>query len=84
VTVYSGIDGVYAFKGNKKEEELDELKRQDYMIVGLDYSYRSPVTQILRTNYFFVDFVHKNRLEQLLKTIDNETVAVASHLGRKT
>jgi len=83
ITIYSGIDGVYALHGKKQtEENLDALKLEDYTIVGLDYSYRSPVSQQLRTNYFFVDFLHKDRLSDLLKTIDNETQAVASHLGK--
>lgn len=71
ITVYSGIDGIYEIQNNNVEE-LDKLQPSDYSIFGLNYSYRSVVTTGLRTQEFFVEFLHKNLFKKYLATVEWE------------
>lgn len=65
VVVYSGIDGIYAIK--RENADLDKLEPKKRLILGLDYSYKSVVDNKLKTQQFFIDFVHKDELGNFIE-----------------
>ena len=82
LVVYSGIQGIYALKRNDIAN-LDKLKFQDNLTAAFNYSYRSVVDGQLKTQYFCIDLIKRDRFEEMLeKKIIPETESLARHFGR--
>jgi len=67
IVVYSGIEGIYAIK--RKGADLDKLEPKKELIFGLNYSYRSVVDNKLKTNHFYIDFIHQGGLGDFVEEI---------------
>lgn len=79
VVVFSGIDGIYEIKNNDIGE-LDNLEKKEHSIFSLNYSYRSVVDGVLKTQQFYIDFLHKNKLESHITTILKEAEELQKYL----
>jgi hypothetical protein len=79
VVVYGGIDGLYEIKeGDIKN--LDNLKKQDNLMFGLKYSYRSVVSGGLKTKHFYIDFIREDRLKDYIDMILKEAEELKKYL----
>jgi len=67
IVVYSGIEGIYAIK--RKEADLDKLEPKKELIFGLNYSYKSVVDNKLKTNHFYIDFIHQDSLGNFIEDV---------------
>ena len=65
LVIYSGIGGIFPIR--KQEADLTKLSLEKRSIFGLDYSYRSSVDEKLKTNKFFIDFIHQDELEKFIE-----------------
>jgi hypothetical protein len=69
VVVFSGIDGIYQLETNDASD-LQSIKSKKVVPFGVNYSYRSPISDTLETQLFNVDFVEESMLEGYLNTIE--------------
>jgi len=67
MVVYSGIEGIYDIK--REKADLDKLEPKKELIFGLNYSYRSVVDNKLKTNLFYIDFIHQERLGDFIEEV---------------
>lgn len=80
VVVYSGIDGIYPIDSTDLSL-LQTLTPEKYLILGLNYSYRSVVSGFLETQYFLIDFVHESEFINYLQTISRDADALKERLA---
>lgn len=67
IVVYSGIEGICDIR--RKGVDLDKLEPKKELIFGLNYSYRSVVDNKLKTNRFYIDFIHQSRLGNFIEDV---------------
>jgi len=67
IVVYSGIEGIYDIR--RKEADLDKLELKKELIFALNYSYRSVVDNKLKTNCFYIDFIHQDSLGSFIEDV---------------
>ncbi|MDA2936477.1 hypothetical protein MYX06_04635 [Patescibacteria group bacterium AH-259-L05] len=66
IVVYDGIPGVYYMESITDLNDLDSLRRESILTFGVNYSYKSVVSDELNTQYFCIDFIHFNKLKYFL------------------
>jgi len=65
LVVYSGTDGIYSIK--RQDSDLEKIKPKKRLIFGLNYSYKPPISGVLKTNQFYIDFVHQDELGSFIE-----------------
>lgn len=87
IVVYSGIDGIFVMPENNTDDVyLDGLKKYKNIIFHLKYSYPQTVFSVPGFRYltqdFYVDFIHKDELDNFLKNIEeNEVNKIKLYFG---
>lgn len=80
VVIYSGINGIYPIIG---KQDLDKLQPRKELIAELNYSYRSVIDGKLRSNCFFIDFVHVSNISDFLEKVSVEIGLVKRYLSKR-
>ncbi len=82
LVVYSGIPGFYVIKNRKND--LNKLKPIENIIFGIKYSYKANKFGHIRSDDFYINFIHQNKLKRHLKMIEDEEIEeIRIYLGEK-
>lgn len=66
VVIFDGIEGLHEIHGGTFTGLIDRT------IIAFNYSYRDIVSQKPKTRLFYVDFIHRKKLSELLQNIHSE------------